>query len=224
MSINKIQIEYRCTPLLDFDNIAKVIISPFQRFANLNLNEISNGKYILNFIEDGYVIDFRFDRIIFICFEEKENLTSRNGPLLHFLNIISKVESMDSFGKYNAILFAQWVIQSNEYSFNQNCSEFINKYLQNIEFLKKCDLLNDAALVLDFKRGKYDTKLQFGPFNPQIDPTQFNLIHSFTKDRNVLENKSGNLIQITTRCTSEKISLELISGMQDEHINILKLI
>lgn len=205
MLVAKIQVEVKYTFVLNFTSINREILSPYLRLAQLQVSNWDSVQesIILNFLEEGFSIDCRWDRLIFVCHSELENIKSSNGPLLHFFEILNKLKSQSSFGKVLNTMVAQWVIvEDTEVEDSSNMQEkFIDTFLQRdkIKFNGKVD---DVALVLEHQDGLIGSRTEFGPFVPDKDLSLHGISPKSTSELEKLKSINGILVKSVVSQTS----------------------
>lgn len=198
MLVAKIQVEVKYTFVLNFASINRELLSPYLRLAQLQVSNWDSiqESIILNFVEEGFSIDCRWDRLIFVCQSEPENIKSSNGPLLHFFEILDKLKSQSSFGKVLNTMVAQWVIvEDSEVETPSKMQEkFIDIFLQkdNIKFNGHVD---DVALVLEHQDGLIGSRTEFGPFVPEKDLNLHGISPNTTAELDKLKSTNGILVK-----------------------------
>ena len=197
----KTQFEVRYTPILNFPEVYKRIFTPYLRLAKFNIfNQNQITEYIiLMFENEGYQIDCRFDRIIFVSEGVREDLKKSTGPFLFFFEILQKIKDFGSFGKINNALLSEWNLKE---TVGKNNDEIVN------DFSKKFLTLNtsfniqefpdkDYKLTLEFKNKDKQLRYEFGPFQYEKDVEGFQLNQITKKEISNYKNYKGLLINAT---------------------------
>lgn len=224
MSSIKTQIEVRYSAILNFRDIYKPIVSPFLKLAKFQIfNADTLQEYIiLDFKDEGFSLDIRWDRIIFMCEGEKENLYSANGPMLHFFLILEKLFNDTSFGAITNYILAEWILLQIDQDDDQITRNFKNKYLDS-SVLPETDYgMNDIGIAIDYKEKGNTIRLEFGPYKSETDIQAYKLRTPFSKEFSNLLTKKGILVQIIHNEVNSKIDINILRKMQIKNSKLLK--
>lgn len=196
----KTQFEIRYTPILNFQEVYRRILSPYLRIAKFNIfnqNQI-NEYIILLFEEDAYQIDCRFDRIVFVSEGTRDDLKKSSGPFFLFFEILQKIKESSSFGKFTNALLAEWNLKTTEKNKDEVVKTFAEKFLKEpINFNLESYPEKDYKVTLEFKNRKDELRYEFGPFQYEKDVLNYQLNSVSKKDMNTFKNMNGLLINAT---------------------------
>ena len=147
----KFQFEVRYTHILNFSLIAREILSPylklttgFQIFGQNSLEETIR----INFEEDSFHIDVRWDRIILIGERDIERFDDENSQIKVFFEIIDKLQNTNSFGSFTSFLFLIYFVKIQEKVQNKILDEFVSKYCTP-EIKNLLNDPNDISITLE---------------------------------------------------------------------------
>lgn len=216
----KFQFEIRYTYILDFESHYKSILSPYLKLASgmeIHAQNTRNEYIKLLFIEDGYTVDCRWDRMVFVSEEPLENLKNKQSSLNKvFFDIFKKISSLPSFGKItNYLMLSNGLIIIDNSSFDDLVEKFTDDYFtQKI----KSNFINspkDSAISIEYRKESQNILQQFGPFNGKKDLEKHNLRVFNEADRSLtdLENKQGYLIQVKLFEESNSINYDTCSKL-----------
>jgi len=213
----KLQFEVRYTPILNFHEINRRILSPFLKLAEASINSDENGEYIvLIFKEERFFIDCRWDRIIFVNELERDDLTKEDGPLQQFYNILDRYKKSDSFGKITEMILASWSLNESEESFVDTVKGFKMRYLSSnipMEFYNPTDI----AITLEVNEKIRVHKITFGPFNGMKDLERFKIFSTSRSNLIEYSKKSGIIFELVDIHKTIDVSLEAFSKMLKKH-------
>lgn len=165
----KTQIEIRFTSLLSFRMIYKPLVAPYTKHCKFEVMNIDTYKeyIVMLFKDEGYLIDLRWDRIIYIADGRKDNLFANNGPLYYFMTIFDKLKAHAEFGEVQNVVFAQWNLLEISETEAKIANNFRKQYLISMPILN--DYQYDLGIAVDYRRKEDLVKLVFGPFRPKTD-------------------------------------------------------
>ena len=181
----KTQFEVRYTPILNFQEVYRRILSPYLRIAKFNIfNQNQINEYIvLQFEEDSYHIDCRFDRMVFVSEGVREDLKKSSGPLFIYFEILEQIKQSSSFGKINNALLAEFNLRTLELTNKELLANFSQKFLTESASFNLADFPEkDYKLSIDFKNNDNELKYEFGPFHYEKDVFNYNLNAVTRKD------------------------------------------
>ena len=169
----KFQFEVRYTHILNFSLIAREILSPylklttgFQIFGQNSLEETIR----INFEEDCFHIDVRWDRILLVGERDIERFDDENSQIKVFFEIIDKLQTTNSFGNFTGFFLLIYFVKIQDKTQNKILDEFISKYC-NVEVRKLLNDPNDIGITLEKSNhaGKQEA-ITVGPFtNKEIE-------------------------------------------------------
>lgn len=190
----KTQIEIRYTPILNFRDVYKPIVSPFLKNGKFEIpNENTIQEQIkITYVSEGTVIDIRWDRIVFICDGKPSNLFLPKGPLFFYLSIFEKLKKLQEFGEITNLLLADWSLLEIDNKENEIIRDFKKSYLNNVPKLDNTEA--DLGISIDFREKEDIVKLMFGPYRSKSDIDVHNLRPISSKDTLASLNKKGILL------------------------------
>jgi hypothetical protein len=191
------QLEVRYTHLIDFRNIYKSIVQPYTKLGKWEINNADTYQeyIVLRFEDEGYFIDFRWDRIVFVAEGKKENLFEINGPLIFFQNMIDQLMKLEDFGKITAAILAEWLVLEIDKTEEEVVKDFRERFFGTKLPLATDYTFVDVGIIEEFKNVDSEIKLQFGPFRPTEDIPRLKIQPLLSKNKNVFNDKRGILIQ-----------------------------
>lgn len=198
----KVQFEIRYTPILDFTPSYRKLLNPYLKLPNIKFNieniDTLREIMILNFHEDLYSIDCRFDRMILLAEGNDLKLDDPNGPLKLFTDIFEKIKSFETFGNISSTIISYWSVTLFE---NQTSEEVIRKFKEDYlatkisSFAKPFDNITDTAIVIEHDDANQFSRLRFGPLSVQ-DAQRLNLSPFESKENSYLYTEKGILSEI----------------------------
>ncbi|PSR03141.1 MAG: hypothetical protein BRD50_06410 [Bacteroidetes bacterium SW_11_45_7] len=176
--IPKIQFEARFTNLLDFKSIRNKLLAPFVKYVSsfsLSNEGTHSEGILLEFENDYFSIDCKWDRLILVSQYNLDRLGDKNSQISLFFEILKRFQDYEGFGKMLNYVCQIIRVDVGEESFENYCTRFRDKYLTETAL----DILhgtNDISIVLD-KWDEDEKKIQtkFGPYHPN-DINRHNLI------------------------------------------------
>ena len=167
-SVPKISFEIRYTYILNFDSMIREVASPFIKFASAfsftNPNSYADGIK-LEFEEDLFSIEIRWDRIILLTQSNLDRLGDPNDSTNIMFELFEKITESLSFGTTINYLCQVVFVEINDKNFQENVIAFKDQYLNNNNAFEN---ISDIRLTLE-KSEEKDKKyrIDFGPFLPK---------------------------------------------------------
>lgn len=208
------QFEIRFSPILNFNSIIRELLSPYLRMAS-SFNFANQGKYEesikINFEEEFYSIDCRWDRVVFVCQEDPSRFSKQNSTMKIFWEIVEKITLMPTFGTLKHSLFVCYEIKVLDESQESIISKFKSKY-----FTKEIDRImeapNELAVILEMGTSTKATTLTFGPYTNE-DNKKHNLFPYDSPGLTEITGKFGMLIKYHVFEELKKIDLHLFKNL-----------
>ena len=193
----KTQFEVRYSTLLNFKTDYKLIFAPYLKNCEFTVNNSDTIKeyIVLVFKEEKYIIDCRWDRIVFTSEGIRDDLKKSQGPFFTFFEIFEKLKNLDAFGEIKNVLLAEWNLIEYEKSLEEIKKLFRKSFLSDKSFNSTRDLPNEDFSVT-FTYGDQNDKFQrctFGPFVPKKDVANYDLIPITKNLSSEFEGKKGIL-------------------------------
>lgn len=221
MKIFKKQFEIRYTPILDFSQMYRSLISPYLRltadFAIQNQNSLDE-YVVLKFRSENYHIDCRWDKIIFLSEGNRDDLLKPQGPIFMFFEIFNKISIGPTFGKVvNAVLASHSLIES-KYSNEEIVTRFKEKFFQPGVAFQIAGLKTDMGVALEFTNDSTIFKLRYGPFDYKKDVKDFNLNPHSLKAIDSYKDDKGIIVEALYYQEISKVNFETFRNF-DQYIN-----
>jgi hypothetical protein len=215
----KTQIEIRYLPILNFKDLYRTLVNPFIKDSKIEFGKINTQEehIILKFPDEGYLVDIRWDRIVYACDGKKDNFYTANGPLFIFFSIFEKIRGLADFGEILNVLLAQWDLAEADKKEETIIQLFRSKYLQNVPIVD--DYKEDLAIMVDFENKENIIKLHFGPYNEKKD-VQFFGLAPISKENRFLLTKKGVLVNTILTQKTNFADIEVFKRM-DKKIQAL---
>jgi hypothetical protein len=172
----KTQFEVRFTPLLNFNEVYKPLLSPFLRFYQLTINNGPIADQVILLSKDtSHTIEVRWDNIIFKA-NTKADLKHSNGDFFHYFDILTKLKEANGFHSITSVLLAEWIIKEHGTSFESSLDAFNKRFFtqETVFSLDKYDK-KDSSIVLTYASDANNLKYTFGPFDATKDGQNFRL-------------------------------------------------
>jgi hypothetical protein len=197
----KFQFEIRYTYILDFESHYKSILSPYLKLATgMEIHgQNTRTEYLkLLFEEDGFSIDCRWDRIVFVSEGKLNNLKNSQSALNKiFYEIFDKFTALSSFGTVtNYVMVANGVKQIEDSNFEDLVEDFTNHYLTENALSHFNGTDKDLGITTNYTRSGIDIAERFGPFNYQEDIERQNLLPFSKDDNSELKSNHGYMLQV----------------------------
>lgn len=223
----KTQIEVRYSNILDFSSAYKRIVAPLLEHAKFTIENagLLEEFIVLTFQEASYILDIRWDRLVFVCEGLPENLFSSNGHLFHFLSVLKKLQSLDTFGTITQILYASWDLFEKP---NKEQRIVVQEYEK--QFLNSCPLshdgeIDDMAIVYNLKFKEDTLRLHFGPFKADTDVSGHNLTPlGVSNESKSNREKKGILAQSIYVHKAKEFSIDGLHRFHKKIYNSLKIL
>jgi hypothetical protein len=221
MNCLRSQFELRFTPIMGFDGSIAKITAPLQKIgAELLYNEINNGKYVLVFSDDSYLIDIRNDRMVFVSSKDLVNFTNPSGPFFHFLNAFERLKLMDGYIGLTHSLLAEWHVIEHNSNFDTNKDAFISSFFTP-KITDTFKQPGDINIAVESHIKGFNTKFTFGPFNKETDIEKHNLKFILNNDSSNF-NLNGLLCQSVITNSNTESEIELVRNMIEVSKNVRK--
>lgn len=211
------QFEVRYTQILNFTQLNRGTLSPYLRLAK-SFNVINQGRLEesirLNFDDDLFFIECRWDRIIFAAEIEPAKLLQANTTSLKtFWEIVKQFSESSSFGSFTHYIFLLYEINILDLPIEAILQKFKSQYLSSqIDNILESD---DAAITLEKDNSKKVTTITFGPYTNK-DNTKHNLFQFNSSNIESVANKNGTLLRYQVNDNFTKVDTGLISRLIDE--------
>lgn len=222
----KFQFEIRYTYILDFESHYKSILSPYLKLATgMEIHgQNTRNEYIkLLFEEDGFSIDCRWDRMVFVSEDKLDNIKKNQSSLNKiFYEIFETISSLPSFGGVtNYVMVANGIKILENSAFDEIVENFIDQYLTDVASSHFKGSNKDVAISTDYTRNGIEISERFGPYNFKEDISRQKLL-PFSKDgdNSDLHSNHGYMIRANFFEDTANIDFEETSNLIDE-INIL---
>ena len=210
MTLLKLQLEIRYKPILDFHERIRTIMAPHLKVAAYGINNAGtfDENAMLQYKDEGYAIDIRHDRIVFIGENKTENIYSENGQLYHYLKLFDAISKLETFVVVTNTIFAVVNLFESKKSKIDIVNSFRKTNIQtNIPDFEKP--FKDLAIHLTYNEPDSNFRVQYGPFVPETDILNYGLNIFNSKERESLKEKSGILSQciLIEKCSEFDIDL-----------------
>lgn len=216
MDINypKFQFEVRYTNILNFSLTARNVVSPFLKLAK-SFNIFNQGmleeQIKLNFDDDAFAIDLRWDRIILIAEKDISRFSDNNSPVKTFFQILDKLSKESSFGVITNYLFWVTLVKIMPENYSAILANFKKNNLNpNVDiFIQDPD---DISIVLEKKDGQKLTSIAIGPFS-QTDIINRGLIPFKSPELQGLINSVGLIMELKIFESSSSVDFTIFKEL-----------
>ncbi len=193
----KFHFEVRYTHILNFSTVIKEILAPYLKLAtsfSIGNQGAPEESYRLDFEEDSFSIDCRWDRMIFLSERNLDRFKEENSQIEVFFEIAEKLTKRDTFGIFTNYLVLVDLLKVMDKKFEQIKDEIKSDYLtiKTDEIIKNPD---DIAITLQKIFKNKVITLIFGPFS-QNDIVDRKLIPFKSPELLKLIETSGVLMEI----------------------------
>ena len=219
MTLLKLQLEIRYKSILDFHEQIRKIMAPHLKVAAYAINNAGtfDENAMLQYKDEGYAIDIRHDRIVFIGENKSDNIYSANGQLYHFIKLCEALSKLETFvGVTHSILAITNLFESKK-SQSEIVSNFrkanIRTDLPNFE-----KPLKDLTVHLIYGEIDNSFRVQYGPFVSETDIINYGLNIFNNKERESLNEKRGILSQCILVEKSSEFEIDIFKRM-DKKVN-----
>jgi hypothetical protein len=193
----KIHFEVRYTHILNFSFVIKEILGPYLKLASsfsISNQGTAEESYKLDFSDDSFSIDFRWDRMIFLSERNIERFKEENSQIQIFFEVAEKLKSKDTFGVFTNYVYLVDMLKVIDNSFDKIKADIQTEFLT-----KNTDRIinnpDDLAIVLEKNGKNKNINITFGPFS-ESDINARNLIPFKSQELIELKNSSGILIEL----------------------------
>ncbi|GAA5522328.1 hypothetical protein LQ318_11310 [Aliifodinibius salicampi] len=225
--VAKFQFEIRYTYILDFESHYKSILSPYLKFASgMQIHgQGTRNEYIkLLFEEDGYSIDCRWDRMVFVYEGEINNLKKNQSALNKiFFEIFDQISSLQSFGKItNYLIVANGVKLVENEHFEELVEKFTSHYLSDSANVHFDGDNKDSAIIVEYNKDGVDVTQKFGPYNCQNDIDKHDLLPFNMEEDTKLKKMNGLIMQLKFFEETAFINFDKTTVLIEEMNNIFQ--
>jgi len=215
----KTHFELRYTPILDFNNVYKPIVSPFLKLGQFSIESAGSFEERIGLIfkNEKYQLDIRWDRMIFIAEGPRQDLKKTQGPLFMFFDILSKIRDSPSFGTINNCLLSEINLKEVKGdNFNEIKENFKNKYLSSTATFNLPGFEEDVAVTLQFADQTGKTfKLSYGPFYPEKNYADMKLVPITNTPPPGYKELNGLLLDCLYFETTSDVNMEVFKRMNN---------
>ena len=221
----KFQFEVRYTHILNFSSIIKDILGPYLKLASsfsISNQGVAEESYRLDFEEDSFWVDFRWDRMIFLSERNIDRFKHDNSQVQIFFDIAEKLKQKETFGVISHYILLADLLKVIDRPFQEIKGEIKTEYLTtNTD--KIINEPDDLAITLQKNDRNKDITITFGPF-AKNDIEARKLIPF--KSPELLEhmNSSGVLIELKTFEKTGTVNYALFKELINLTYNYAKLI
>lgn len=191
------QFEVRFTQILNFNQVIRETLSPYLRMSS-SFNFANQGQFEesirINFEEDRYSIDCRWDRIVFLSEGNPEIFSKQNSVMKIFWEIVEKLTQVSTFGALRNCLFVSFEINILDLNQTEILKMIKDKFFtQEIENIMKGP--TELAIILEKVSSTKQTTVTFGPYS-KSDNKKYNLF-PFKREKSYddIEGKFGTLLK-----------------------------
>lgn len=211
------QFEIRFTHILNFNQIIREILSPYLRMSS-SFNFSNQGRFEesirINFEDDLYSIDCRWDRLVFLCEDEPSRFSKQNSTFKLFWEILEKLTQIATFGALRHSLFV-----SHEINILDITQDEILKKVKEKFFTSEIDkvMKDPDELAITLEKGSFSkqTTITFGPYS-NADNKKYNLFPFKGSKFNEVEEKFGTLLKFQVLEEFKKIDLDIFKRLVEE--------
>ena len=211
------QLELRYTQILNFSQVIRELISPYLRLTT-SFNITNQGKLEetirINFEDDPFFIDCRWDRIIFVTQNDPKRYVKPNSTMKIFWEIVEKLSQLPSFGMFKHSAFYTFEIKI----FKEVQGEIIKKFKAKYLTLEVDNILNlstDIAIVLEKIAPEKQVTITYGAYSKN-DIKKYNLF-PFTQDNpESLNNEFGTLFRFQVIEDYNKFNNDILKKYLEE--------
>lgn len=217
------QFEVRFTQILNFNQIIREILSPYLRMSS-TFNFFNQGRFEesikLNFEEDQYSIDCRWDRIVFYCENDPNRFAQQNSTMKIFWEILEKLTSIPTFGALRNFVFLNYEINILDKQPLEILKNFKSKFFTN-EIDRIMKEPNEIAVILEKTTSNKVTAITFGPYS-NADNKKYNFFPFKGEKVQEVQDKFGTLLKIQVSDQITKIDTELFKKLLEEQKDFSK--
>ena len=196
----KFQFEARYTHILNFNVVAREIISPYLKLAtgfNISNQNLLEESIRLNFDTDDFAIEFRWDRAFIIGERNINRFDDENSAIKVFFDILTKLRNSSYFGRFTVCIYLAFLVKISNDSREKILANFKEKYFKP-DIKNILDSPNDLAFVLEKKITDSLTEtVTVGPYSEEdnithnlfpFDSSELEMLHS--------SDKQGKMVQL----------------------------
>ena len=162
----KFQLEIRYTHILNFSSISREIVAPFIKLCS-NFNVINEGtleeSLRLEFLEDAFWIEFRWDRAILLTEGDLSRFDDENSSIKTFFDILKIFRQQNSFGVIKNYLQLVFLVKTSKESAQEVLSKFKDDYL-NDKIYKFVKNPSDLSVVIEKSTEGMFESVTLGPY------------------------------------------------------------
>lgn len=204
------QFEVRYTHILNFNQIIRETLSPYLRMTT-SFNFANQGRFEeslrINFEEEYYSIDCRWDRLIFVC-EGDPNRFSRSGSTIKiFWEILQRLTELSTFGALRQSLFVSHEINLIDFTYSEILQKLKDKFLTK-ETERIMSEPNEMAIILEKGSKAKQITITFGPYT-NADNKKYSLFPFKGPTNEETKGKFGTFLKFQVFEDLNKIDTEL---------------
>lgn len=223
----KVQFEIRYTPILNFEQVYRGILSPYlalvSAFKIINERTSSEGL-LLYFENEQFQIDVRWDRIVVLFEGNLEKLFEKNSQIKYFFDIYEQLYNLNSFGKVSNYIALSYYVKIEDKIYSKIIDAFKERYLSKDSSFNvlKAETSNDVAMILNFEKEGNDINWTFGPFEFERDKDKHKLFPFQTAIMEEYVGKVGMMSEVKMVKNIKTIDLSIMKNVFDESYKLHK--
>lgn len=221
----KTQVEVKYTTLLNYSSVVRPLVSSLLSRANINITNIDTSNEIISLsFNDGFDLEIRWDRLVFVTRSDFSNLIHSNGPLKTFFDLLVAIieNPSNSFGKITNFIFAKWDLLENNENFETNLRVFNEGLVGSESPLPKDTVLSDIGTIVRFSEGNYRGEIVFGPYNAKNDINEHRLYDNVSVEHNeYLDSTNGYLLRSVVSIESNITTVSGFNGLFEYQASVL---
>jgi len=168
----------------------------------------------INFEDDFYSIDCRWDRLVFLCEDEPSRFSKPNSTMKVFWEILEQLTQVPTFGALRQSLFAAYEINILELKHEEIVKKLKDKFFTS-EIEKVMKQSNELAITLEKGSKEKQTTITFGPYTNE-DNKKYNLFPFQGSSFDKTKGKFGTLLKFQVYEDLVKFDAELFKRYVDE--------
>lgn len=210
------QLEFRYTQILNFSHVVRELFSTYLRLTT-SFNISNQGKLQevirINFDDDLYFIECRWDRIIFITQDDPKRFLKANSTMKLFWEIVEKLSKLSTFGMFKSSAFYTFEIKLLKETQEDIIKKFKAKYL-TAEVDKILNQASDLGIVMEKFTPEKQITINYGVYS-YIDIKKHSL-YPFISNPNSLKDDVGTLFRFQIVENYNKYDNEILKKYLDE--------
>lgn len=187
------QFEIRYTHILNFSTAYKELVTPYLALCDFSVSNANTLEefIVMRFDKEGYLIDFRWDRLILLSEGERNDLKKPQGPFFIYFQLFSELKSLKTFGKVINAVLSETALNEDEGNLILIKKKFKETFFLPNYALKYEDFDEDYSITTEFEKNGKRLQVMFGPFDYKKDVATHGLSPIYRKKPESFESLRG---------------------------------